>query len=204
MGKDVSMRIVRMFAALGMGLVGLASAALGQDLDNGQVLSEACAGCHSIEGQRNAYPSYRVPKLGGQYQRYLADALRAYRDGSRPHPTMRAQAASLSDQDIEDLAAFFAGLGEAAEAQPKAMEGAEVAKTCSSCHGETGFGLSPEMPTLAGQYESYLRESLLQYKQGSRTNGVMAGLVIPLTEDDIDAVSAFYAAQVGLFTATRD
>ena len=59
------------------------------------------------------------------------------------------------------------------------------------------------MPTLAGQYESYLRESLMQYKKGKRTNGIMAGLVSPLSEDDIEAVSAYYAAQAGLFTATR-
>ncbi len=187
-----------------IGLGWLVSAAQAEDLANGRLLSEACAGCHSIEGQRNAYPSYRVPKLGGQHQRYLADALRAYRDGSRPHATMQAQAASLDDQDIDDLAAYFASLGKATEASATPSAGADVAKTCSSCHGESGFGLSPEMPTLAGQYESYLRESLMQYKKGERTNGIMAGLVIPLSEDDIKVVSAFYAAQAGLFTATRE
>ncbi len=186
-----------------IGLGWLATAAHAEDVANGRLLAEACAGCHSIEGQRNAYPSYRVPKLGGQHQRYLADALKAYRDGARPHPTMQAQAASLSDQDIDDLAAFFASLGTVTETSATATAGADVAKTCSSCHGESGFGLSPDMPTLAGQYESYLRESLMQYKKGERTNGIMAGLVIPLSEADIKAVSAFYAAQAGLFTAPR-
>ena len=74
----------------------------------------------------------------------------------------------LSDQDIHDLAAFFASLGKATEASTTASAGADVAKTCSSCHGDSGFGLSPEMPTLAGQYESYLRESLMQYKKGKQ------------------------------------
>jgi cytochrome c553 len=200
----VTAGMIRAMGGLLVGLGWLATSALGEDVAKGRLLSEACAGCHSIEGQRNAYPSYRVPKLGGQHQRYLADALKAYREGARPHPTMQAQAASLSDQDIHDLAAFFASLGKATEASTTASAGADVAKTCSSCHGDSGFGLSPEMPTLAGQYESYLRESLMQYKKGKRTNGIMAGLVIPLSEDDIKAVSVYYAAQAGLFTASRE
>lgn len=177
--------------------------AVAADETRGKLLAETCAGCHSIEGQRNAYPSYRVPKLRGQYQRYIADALKAYRDGSRPHPTMQAQAAGLSDRDIDDLAEYFAGPGEAAQESAQVGAGNDVAKTCSSCHGDTGYGLSPEMPTLAGQHESYLRESLLQYKRGRRTNGIMAGLMISLSEDDIESVSAYYAAQAGLSTATR-
>ena len=64
-------------------------------------------GCHGIPKYNNAYPTYRVPKLGGQPAAYLASALKAYRSGERPHPTMHAQAASLSDQDIADIAAFL-------------------------------------------------------------------------------------------------
>ena len=74
----------------------------------GEDLATTCMGCHAVESARNAYPSYRVPKLGGQYAQYLVDALEAYRDGTRDHPTMRAQAADLSDQEMRDIAAFFA------------------------------------------------------------------------------------------------
>lgn len=69
-----------------------------------------CVGCHGIEGYRTAYPFvYHVPKLGGQHEMYLAKALRDYRSGDRNHPQMTAIAATLTDQDIEDLAAYYAG-----------------------------------------------------------------------------------------------
>ncbi len=77
--------------------------------EDGRVKAYTCAGCHGIEGYRNAYPSYRVPKIHGQHHDYLVAALNAYRSGERSHPTMRAQGESLSDQDIADLAAFLAG-----------------------------------------------------------------------------------------------
>lgn len=73
----------------------------------GRVKASTCMGCHGIPKYNNAYPTYRVPKLGGQPPAYLAAALKAYRSGERPHPTMHAQAASLSDEDIADIAAFL-------------------------------------------------------------------------------------------------
>lgn len=85
---------------------GLALAA--GDAEAGRSKSEACLGCHGIDSYRNAYPSYRVPRIGGQKESYLEVALKAYRSGDRVHATMRAQAASLSDQDIADIAAYFA------------------------------------------------------------------------------------------------
>jgi len=68
-----------------------------------------CMGCHGVKGYVNTYPTYHVPKLAGQHAAYLISALKSYRAGLRQHQTMRANAASLSDQDIEDIAAFFAG-----------------------------------------------------------------------------------------------
>jgi cytochrome c553 len=71
-----------------------------------------CDGCHGIPGFRTAYPEvYSVPKLGGQSAGYLVKALRDYRSGIRTHPSMNSVAASLSDQDIADLAAYYAGRG---------------------------------------------------------------------------------------------
>lgn len=69
--------------------------------------ANTCAGCHSLPGYNNAYPTYRVPKLGGQQPSYIVAALKAYKSGDRPHATMHAQAASLSEQDIADIAAFI-------------------------------------------------------------------------------------------------
>lgn len=69
-----------------------------------------CVGCHGIPGYKTAYPAvYHVPKIGGQSPLYIANALKAYRSGARWHPSMRGIAASLSDQDIADLAAYYGG-----------------------------------------------------------------------------------------------
>ncbi len=75
--------------------------------DTGRTLTYTCQGCHGIVGYTNAYPSFKVPKIGGQSADYLANALTEYRTGNRKHPTMQAQAQSFSDQDIADIAAFL-------------------------------------------------------------------------------------------------
>jgi cytochrome c553 len=77
----------------------------------GQVKSYTCTGCHGVPGYNNAYPNYKVPKVGGQNYEYLVAALQSYRDGQRQHATMQLQASSLSNQDIMDVSAYFAGLG---------------------------------------------------------------------------------------------
>ncbi len=79
------------------------------DVEAGQVKALPCMGCHGIPGYFNVYPTYHVPKVGGQNAAYIVEALKGYKSGARPHKTMRAQAASLSEQDMKDIAAFFAG-----------------------------------------------------------------------------------------------
>jgi cytochrome c553 len=75
----------------------------------GQVKTSMCAGCHGIAGWRTAYPAvYSVPKLGGQHADYIVAALKAYKTGERSHPSMKGIAASLSEQDMQDLAAYYA------------------------------------------------------------------------------------------------
>ncbi|HSW13509.1 MAG TPA: cytochrome c [Solimonas sp.] len=78
------------------------------DIEAGRIKANTCMGCHGIPNYNNVYPTYRVPRLGGQSVKYLEVALKGYRSGDRPHPTMRAQAASLSDQDIADISAYLA------------------------------------------------------------------------------------------------
>ncbi len=106
------MKIAANAATLLLAMVFLAQPALAEgDAEAGKELGYTCLGCHGIEGYRNAYPSYRVPKLGGQKAGYLVIALKGYRSGERSHPTMQAQATSMSDQEIEDVAAYLASLG---------------------------------------------------------------------------------------------
>jgi cytochrome c553 len=80
------------------------------DADAGRAKSSMCAGCHNIPGYKTAFPVvYHVPKIDGQHAAYIVSALRAYKSGERRHPSMRAIAAGLSDQDMADLGAFYSG-----------------------------------------------------------------------------------------------
>jgi cytochrome c553 len=76
----------------------------------GHTLSYTCQGCHGVTGYKNAYPNFHVPRIGGQSQEYLVQALTEYRQGKRKHPTMQAQSESFSAQDIADLAAYLSSL----------------------------------------------------------------------------------------------
>ena len=81
------------------------------DPEAGRIKAYTCTGCHGIPGYNNVYPTYKVPKIGGQNYEYLVSALQAYRNGERDHATMQQQASSLSEQDMKDMAAYFSELG---------------------------------------------------------------------------------------------
>ena len=98
---------------IGAAVTGIALAAAGPayaegDAGRGKVKAITCMGCHGIPGYHNAYPNYPVPRVGGQHAEYIVAALKAYKSGERGHSTMQAQAASLSEQDMRDIAAYFA------------------------------------------------------------------------------------------------
>ena len=90
-------------------VLGTTAAAAG-DAAAGEVKAVPCMGCHGISGYFNVYPTYHVPRVGGQHEQYIVDALKAYQSGQRDHQTMQAQAEALSDQDIADIAAYFASV----------------------------------------------------------------------------------------------
>lgn len=81
------------------------------NVETGRKAAETCIGCHGVEGYFNVYPSYHVPKIGGQQAGYIAAALKAYRSGERKHETMHANANNLTDEMIADIAAYFAAQG---------------------------------------------------------------------------------------------
>ena len=89
-----------------------ASSLAAGDATAGKTKAFTCMGCHGVPGYNNAYPAYHVPKLGGQHADYLVAALQAYKSGQRSHKTMQAQAITLSEQDMQDIAAFFAQSGD--------------------------------------------------------------------------------------------
>ena len=180
--------------------------ALAGDAARGKVIGQTCTGCHGIPGYYNAQPAYHVPKLGGQNADYIEVALQGYRRGTRGHETMRAQASSLSDQDIADVAAYFTesfkGEPERAPShasQAKIEAGRAKSMTCQSCHGAEGVAAAPQWPNLAGQHENYLQIALERYKSGQRVDLVMNPLIAPLDEQTIEELAAFFAAQPHLY-----
>ena len=100
-----------------LALSGPSAFALEGDAQAARNKTSMCIGCHGIPGYRTSFPEvYPVPKLGGQHAAYIVRALQAYRDGERSHPSMRAIATSLSDQDMADLAAYYSSNPAVAEA----------------------------------------------------------------------------------------
>ena len=171
------------------------------DAARGKVLGYTCHGCHGIENYKNVYPTYSVPKLGGQSAKYLADALKEYASGARVHSTMTAHAASLTDQQRADIAAFFAA-SPMRTAGPPVGTAPAAAAVCVTCHGNDGMGISPDYPILAGQHQDYLEQALRDYKAGKRKNAVMAGIIGGVEEKDIPALAKYFAQQKPALCAT--
>jgi cytochrome c553 len=172
-----------------------APAVLKGDPARGKAISYTCLGCHGIDGYRNAYPDYEVPKLEGQHPEYIVDALHAYRSGDRAHLTMHDQASTLSDQDIVDIAAFFAGKPLTPTGRKESGEAPQAVSLCVTCHGVDGVGVTPNYPTLAGQHPDYLARAIEEYKRGGRKNPVMKALAANIKDEDIAAIAHYFGSQ---------
>jgi cytochrome c553 len=207
-------RLTLVQVILGMGLACVAALATAQeasanvnpntnqgDAKQGKVLAYTCHGCHGIEDYKNVYPTYSVPKLGGQHSQYLTDALKEYDSGDRAHATMHAHAASLSEKDRADIAAFFQGPAPRASAAPVGTPPASTA-LCVTCHGNDGISISPMYPILAGQHRDYIERALHDYKSGKRKNAIMSGIVAQVKDEDISAIASFFASQKSPLCAT--
>jgi len=167
-------------------------------VEAGKVKSYTCKGCHGITGYNNVYPTYKVPRIGGQSAVYISTALAAYQSEMRAHPTMQAQAQSLSDQDIADISAWLASFDLDAPTGGPAQEPPAESQVCQSCHGPQGLGTDPAYPVLAGQYEGYLVKALQDYRSGARRNGIMGGFAGQLSDEDIETLADWYSRRQGL------
>lgn len=182
------------------------------DAKAGEKKIAMCIGCHGIKGYQASFPEvHRVPMISGQGAKYIASALNAYKKGDRKHPTMRGIAASLTDQDIADLAAYYEqhGKGEAAAAAKTAKEpSAQVAEllkkgACVSCHGDNfSKPIDPSYPKIAGQHNDYLFVALKSYKvEGQatwgRANGVMGGIAKQFSNAELKALSSYVGSLDG-------
>jgi cytochrome c553 len=176
------------------------------DAKMGAKKNAMCIGCHGIVGYQASFPEvHKVPKISGQGAKYIASALNAYKKGERKHPTMRGIAASLSDQDIADLSAFYAASGAvdgaAALAAAPATSGpaAELlAKgNCASCHGASfSAPIDPSYPRIAGQHGDYLFVALKSYKnegsaQVGRSNAIMGGIAKQFSNAELKELAAY-------------
>ena len=184
-------RLIGAFALLSLAVVARAEG----DAARGEKLAYTCLGCHGIDNYKNVYPTYSVPRLRGQHPNYLVAALKAYKSQERSHATMHAQAASFSEQDMQDVATYLAGATLKNGATPRGTPPAKVTEVCVACHGKDGVGLTPDYPNLSGQHADYLSRALHDYKAGNRKNAIMPAFAGQLSEADIAAVAAYYSSQ---------
>jgi cytochrome c553 len=187
-------------------LASAAPAAAAGDVARGRIIGYTCLGCHGIDTYKNAYPTYSVPKLRGQNHEYIVAALKEYRSGARPHATMHAHASTLSDQDMQDVAAFLGG--EEIKADPKARPIGPIPAAlavCVACHGPDGKGIMGIYPTLRGQHADYLERVLEDYVSGRRRNGIMAPFASQLKPGDLREIARFFERQrPGLQTVPKN
>lgn len=166
------------------------------DAVKGAKVAYTCLGCHGIAEYRNSYPNYHVPKVGGQNADYIVTALGEYRSGARKHPTMHAQASSMSDQDMQNIAAYLASdTPLRSKSQPVNNIPKTVQNVCAACHGLDGVAALPAYPNLAGQQADYIEQALRAYKSGARQNAVMNGMAATISEDEIPMLARYYANQ---------
>jgi cytochrome c553 len=181
----------------------------------------ACNTCHGAQGEGN--PGAGSPRIAGQSRLYLAHELEAYANGSRKHPVMQPIASALNADQRVAVAAHFAALapsgaasGAVAAASAASAPGAVAAaggrgsqlasvgdnalgvQGCANCHGPGGVGAGEVYPYLAGQHASYLTPTLGAWRDGSRNDdptGQMPQIAKALSDQDVKALAAYYAAQ---------
>jgi cytochrome c553 len=180
------------------------------DVKAGEAKASMCIGCHGIPGYQNSFPEiHKVPKISGQSEKYIAAALTAYQKGDRKHPTMRGMAGSLSEQDMADLAAFYAGHNagvtapEAVKAPSAAVKALLDKGACVSCHGANfSKPVDPSYPKVAGQHADFLYVALKSYTVENnnvvgRSNPIMGGIAKQFTLAEMKQLANYLATLDG-------
>ncbi|POP52001.1 c-type cytochrome [Zhongshania marina] len=190
-----------MFAGSAAALEGNASA--------GKAKAAPCAACHGADGN-SAAPTF--PKLAGQGERYLAKQIHDIKSGERPVPMMAGQTDNLSDQDIADIAAFYASKASSTgQTDPALLEkGAAIYRggiadrsvpACAACHSPTGHGMAAAgFPALSGQHADYTIAQLKAFRaaadgrEGRANDGdtqIMRSIAFKMSDSEIEAVASF-------------
>jgi cytochrome c553 len=179
------------------------------DAKAGEAKVAMCIGCHGIPGYQASFPEvHRVPMISGQNAKFIASALTAYQKGERKHPSMRAIAESLSEQDIADVAAFYEGHGKSGRAATVKAAPAPSAKVaellnkggCIACHGDNfNKPIDPSYPKVGGQPADYLFVALKSYKvEGQatwgRANGIMGGIAKQFSNAELKELAGYVSS----------
>jgi cytochrome c553 len=187
--------------ALALSVAGVQAAG---NAEAGKTKSAACAACHGPDGNSPINPVW--PKLAGQHPGYIEKQLMDFKSGNRTDPTMIGMVAPLNEQDMADLAAYFASQpkqgGGAAEDRVEAGEklyragNAETGvAACMACHGPAGSGNpAADFPALAGQHATYVEKALKDFRSGTRTNDLnkmMQGVAERMTDAEVAAVAQY-------------
>jgi cytochrome c553 len=208
--KSFAAPVVIAFASLllassaSVGAESAAQPAAKADPAKGQIIStNVCSACHTNDGSRGS-PAY--PILQGQHPEYLVKQLTEFKAGKRVNAIMQGMAATLSPEDMKNVAAFYAGK----EAKPGfAKNKATVAlgekiyrggiadrsiPACAGCHSPNGAGIPVQYPRLGGQHADYIEAQLVAFRGGVRNNSVpMTGVAAKLNDREIKAVSDYIA-----------
>ncbi|MDT7835814.1 c-type cytochrome [Aquabacterium sp. OR-4] len=207
-------------ALAAMGVAAQAQGTQGGDAAKGVGKAAMCIGCHGIIGYQATFPEvYKVPMISGQGAKYIVASLQAYQKGDRKHPTMRAIAASLTEQDMADLGAYYEqqakGVGAPApEALARPVPDAlkDRMAACVACHGANfSKPIDPSYPKLAGQHADYLAATLRAYQTDGnanvgRGNATMRGQVVQeangqkkhtFTSAELKAIGSYLASLPG-------
>ncbi|MEO8806735.1 MAG: c-type cytochrome [Burkholderiaceae bacterium] len=181
-----------------------AKASAKPDLAKGQATStNVCAACHTADGSRGSPAN---PILQGQHPEYLAKQLAEFKAGKRANAIMQGMAATLSDADMKDVSAFYAGK----EAKPGFAKNKDLVSlgekiyrggiadrsipACAGCHSPSGAGLPAQYPRLAGQHADYTEAQLVAFRGGARKNSLpMTGVAAKMNDKEIKAVSDYIA-----------
>lgn len=170
------------------------------DAKAGQKLADAeCKGCHGEDGGGVA-PG--IPHLAGQRENYLLSALKAYKEGKRTHAALKVIADHMSEADVRNVSAYYAGLPPVGLGAPKDAahtspyeRGKARAADCVKCHGQDGNSSTPGIPSLAGQQAKYLIIALQEYVRGERKASPTHAVMRALNAVDMEAVALYFASQ---------
>ncbi len=158
------------------------------DPDAGEPLSAQCGGCHGAHGVSH---DAATPTLAGQDAQYLVNATKAYRDHTRHHDVMLAD---KSDQEIENIAAFYA-VQESRAAEDGRTSAQELVDKCDRCHGSEIDNVAMVMPKIGGQDRDYLARALRAYRDDRRESSMMHKMTLPYSDTMIETISSIYASR---------